>query len=56
MLINLGQVQNNTTATTVVSYINTLEDAQIMLASLGLYNGDIDGRAMAGMSVSSAHA
>ena len=43
MLINLGQVQNNTTATTVVSYINTLEDAQIMLASLGLYNGDIDG-------------
>ena len=43
MLKNLGQDQINTTSTTVVSYINTIEDAQIMLASLGLYNGDIDG-------------
>ena len=43
MLKNLAQDQNKTTSTTVVSYINTLEDAQIMLASLGLYNGDIDG-------------
>ena len=37
------QDQNNTTSTTIVSYINTLEDAQIMLETLGLYDGEIDG-------------
>ena len=39
----ITQDQNNTTSTTIVSYINTLEDAQIMLETLGLYDGEIDG-------------
>ena len=39
----ITQDQNNTTSTTVVSYVNSLEDAQIMLETLGLYDGEIDG-------------
>ena len=42
-LENIAQEQNNTTSTTVVSYVNSLEDAQIMLETLGLYDGEIDG-------------
>ena len=42
-LENIAQEQINTTSTTVVSYVNSLEDAQIMLETLGLYDGEIDG-------------
>ncbi len=42
-LENNVQEQINTTSTTVVSYVNSLEDAQIMLETLGLYDGEIDG-------------
>ena len=42
-LENIAQEQINTTSTTVVSYVNSLEDAQTMLETLGLYDGEIDG-------------
>ena len=42
-LENIAQEQINTTSTTVVSYVNSIEDAQIMLETLGLYDGEIDG-------------
>ena len=43
-LVNIAQEQNNTSSTTVVSYINSLEDAQKMLKMLDLYDGEIDGK------------
>ena len=43
-LENIAQEQKNTSSTTVVTYINSLEDAQKMLEKLDLYDGEIDGK------------